>query len=86
MGKHFALKAVCEPKPLQKPHPPITVGGSGDMLLRKATAPYADRLDFGFLPSVKFTDASLLSYRRRAKRLAGILGRLRSPVGRAGKW
>jgi alkanesulfonate monooxygenase SsuD/methylene tetrahydromethanopterin reductase-like flavin-dependent oxidoreductase (luciferase family) len=52
-GKHFKLKeAVCMPKPLQKPHPPITVGGSGGMLLRKVTAPYADRLDFGYLPSV----------------------------------
>jgi len=53
-GKHYSLKdAVCEPKPLQKPHPPITVGGSGERLLRKVTAPYADRFDFGFLPSVE---------------------------------
>jgi alkanesulfonate monooxygenase SsuD/methylene tetrahydromethanopterin reductase-like flavin-dependent oxidoreductase (luciferase family) len=52
-GKHFALKdAVCEPKPLQKPHPPITVGGSGDKLLR-VTAKYADRFDFGSLPTVE---------------------------------
>jgi alkanesulfonate monooxygenase SsuD/methylene tetrahydromethanopterin reductase-like flavin-dependent oxidoreductase (luciferase family) len=51
-GKHFELKeAVCLPKPVQKPHPPIIVGGSGDLLVRKATAAYADRLDFGFLPS-----------------------------------
>jgi alkanesulfonate monooxygenase SsuD/methylene tetrahydromethanopterin reductase-like flavin-dependent oxidoreductase (luciferase family) len=29
-GKHFQLaNAICEPKPVQKPHPPITVGGSG---------------------------------------------------------
>ena len=53
-GKHYSLKdAVCEPKPLQKPRPPITVGGSGERLLRKVTAPYADRLDFGFLPSIE---------------------------------
>ena len=39
--------------PLQKPHPPITVGGSGELLMRKATAPYADRFDWGFLPSVE---------------------------------
>jgi alkanesulfonate monooxygenase SsuD/methylene tetrahydromethanopterin reductase-like flavin-dependent oxidoreductase (luciferase family) len=52
-GKHYSLKdAVCQPKPIQNPHPPITVGGSGDLLLRKATAPFADRFDFGFLPSV----------------------------------
>jgi alkanesulfonate monooxygenase SsuD/methylene tetrahydromethanopterin reductase-like flavin-dependent oxidoreductase (luciferase family) len=53
-GKHFRLKeAVCLPKPLQKPYPPIIVGGCGDLLLRKAMAPYADRLDFGFLPSLE---------------------------------
>ncbi len=53
-GKHYNLKdAVCLPKPVQKPYPPITVGGSGDLLLRKATAPYSDRFDFGYLPSVE---------------------------------
>ena len=52
-GKHFWLKdAVCEPKPLQQPCPPITVGGSGK-LLRKVTARYADRADFGYLPTVE---------------------------------
>ncbi len=53
-GKHYTLKdAVCEPKPLQKPHPPITVGGSGEKLMLKATARYADRFDWGFLPSIE---------------------------------
>ena len=51
--QHYTLKdAVCEPKPLQKPHPPITVGGSGEKLTLKVTAKYADRFDWGFLPSV----------------------------------
>src|SRR5258707_7311870 len=26
--------AVCEPKPVQKPHPPIMIGGQGDRVLR----------------------------------------------------
>jgi F420-dependent oxidoreductase-like protein len=52
-GKYYSLKeAVCEPKPLQKPHPPIIVGGSGEQLL-KVTAKYADRFDWGFLPSIE---------------------------------
>ena len=51
LGKHYALKdAVCEPKPIQKPHPPITVGGSSELLIGKVTAPYADRFDWGLLP------------------------------------
>jgi alkanesulfonate monooxygenase SsuD/methylene tetrahydromethanopterin reductase-like flavin-dependent oxidoreductase (luciferase family) len=28
--------AVCEPKPVQRPHPPIMIGGAGDRLLRVA--------------------------------------------------
>ena len=53
-GKYYRLKnAVCEPKPLQKPYPPITVGGSGELLMQKATAPYANRFDWGFLPSTE---------------------------------
>jgi F420-dependent oxidoreductase-like protein len=52
-GKHYALKdAVCKPKPLQKPHPPITVGGSGEKHTLKVTAKYADRFDWGFLNSL----------------------------------
>jgi alkanesulfonate monooxygenase SsuD/methylene tetrahydromethanopterin reductase-like flavin-dependent oxidoreductase (luciferase family) len=48
-GKHYTLKdAVCLPKPLQKPHPPITVGGNGERIL-KVTAKHADRFDWGFL-------------------------------------
>ncbi len=49
-GNYYKLKdAVCEPKPVQKPYPPITVGGSSELLMRNATAPYADRFDWGFL-------------------------------------
>jgi F420-dependent oxidoreductase-like protein len=52
-GKYYTLKdAVCEPKPLHKPHPPITIGGSGEKLL-KVTAQYADRFDWGYLPSIE---------------------------------
>ena len=54
-GKYYSLKdAVCEPKPFQKPYPPITVGGSGELLMRKATAPYADRFDWGFLTTEEY--------------------------------
>ncbi len=53
-GKHYEIKeAVCEPKPLQKPHPPITIGGGGEKLTLKVTAQYADRCDFGYLSSTE---------------------------------
>jgi alkanesulfonate monooxygenase SsuD/methylene tetrahydromethanopterin reductase-like flavin-dependent oxidoreductase (luciferase family) len=51
-GKHYRIKdAFCEPKPIQKPHPPIIIGGGGEKLTLKVTAKYADRFDWGFLSS-----------------------------------
>jgi len=38
-GRHFAIdKAYNHPRPVQKPHPPIMVGGSGEKLLPIAAA------------------------------------------------
>ena len=53
-GKYYTLKdAQCEPKPKQTPYPPITVGGSGEKHTLKVTAKYANRFDWGFLPSIE---------------------------------
>lgn len=44
-GRYYHVDdAACEPKPVQWPHPPITVGGTGRGSLRVA-ASYADRLN-----------------------------------------
>jgi F420-dependent oxidoreductase-like protein len=46
-GKHYRVEdAVCAPKPVQRPHPPIWVGGSGPRVIRLA-ARYADGFDLG---------------------------------------
>lgn len=67
-GKFYALKdAVCEPKPLQKPYPPITVGGSGKLLMLKVTAPYADRFDWGFLPTIEMYEHKLAVLKKHCK-------------------
>jgi F420-dependent oxidoreductase-like protein len=53
-GKHHRIaNAICEPKPVQKPHPPITVGGCGEKYTLRVTAQFADRFDFGYLPSIE---------------------------------
>lgn len=42
-GKHFQIRdAVCEPKPLQQPGPPVWIGGSGRKVLLRLVAKYAD--------------------------------------------
>lgn len=49
-GRFYHLDdAPCEPKPVQRPHPPITVGGSGTGSLRVA-ARHADRLNMQGTP------------------------------------
>jgi F420-dependent oxidoreductase-like protein len=45
-GRHYTLQdAVFEPKPVQRPHPPIIVGGYGKPRLVRLAAAYADELN-----------------------------------------
>jgi alkanesulfonate monooxygenase SsuD/methylene tetrahydromethanopterin reductase-like flavin-dependent oxidoreductase (luciferase family) len=42
-GRYFNIPpSVIGPKPVQKPHPPIMIGGSGEKLTLKMVAKYAD--------------------------------------------
>lgn len=47
-GRHYRVhKAWCNPKPLQKPYPPIMIGGGGEKVLLRIVAQHADRWNFG---------------------------------------
>jgi F420-dependent oxidoreductase-like protein len=42
-GTYYHLRgARCEPKPVQKPHPPLVIGGGGERVTLRMVARYAD--------------------------------------------
>ena len=46
-GRYYHLKdARCEPKPVQKPHPPFVIGGGGEQLTLRIVAQYASVWNF----------------------------------------
>lgn len=47
-GRYYRLQdAYCDPKPLQRPRPPVLVGGGGERLTLGVVARRADRANFG---------------------------------------
>ena len=71
-GRYFrAEDAILEPKPIQKPHPPIMIAGGGEQLTLRAVARLGDACNVGGRPEMvrhKFTvlrghcDAAQRSY------------------------
>jgi alkanesulfonate monooxygenase SsuD/methylene tetrahydromethanopterin reductase-like flavin-dependent oxidoreductase (luciferase family) len=63
-GNFYHLRnAHCNPKPIQKPHPPIMIGGSGERETLKLVAKYGDACNlFGSVDTVKHKLAVLRNH------------------------
>lgn len=65
-GKHYSIKnAICNPKPMQNPSPPIMVGGAGNKLM-EVVAKHATRYNHPFgTPEILEEKISLLKTKCR---------------------
>ncbi|MEY2566464.1 MAG: hypothetical protein QOE35_993 [Actinomycetota bacterium] len=54
-GAHYQLRAArCEPKPVQRPHPPIVIGGGGEKRTLRTVARFAQHWNFPGGPADEF--------------------------------
>lgn len=74
-GKYYTIReAICNPKPVQKPHPPIWIGGSGEQLLLNVVAELGDGSNFSgtledFKCKFKALEKHCLSFGRDPKEI-----------------
>lgn len=74
-GQHYQLhRAWCEPKPVQRPRPPIVIGGGGEKRTLRTAAQWADHWNF---PSM---DLDLEAFARKSEVLADWCRELGRPV------
>jgi probable F420-dependent oxidoreductase len=80
-GRHYKIQgAVCRPRPVQSPHPPIWIGGKGDRLLY-AVARSADGWNLSWLGSIETYRERLAAARRACDSAGRDFATLRRSVG-----
>jgi len=79
-GKYYRIEdAFCYPKPIQKPHPPIWVGGAGEKYMLRAVAKLADGYNFAWNLSPEDCQKKLNVLSEHCK----TLGRDESSIGKS---
>ena len=72
-GRYYQVAgAQCDPKPMQDPHPPVWIGGSGEQLTLRVVARHANVSNFGGKPD---------EWRAQARGAPGALPRRRAGRG-----
>lgn len=67
-GKFYHIKnAICNPRPIQKPHPMIMVGGDGEKVTLKIVARYADACNVFGGADLERVNKKLLALREHCK-------------------
>jgi probable F420-dependent oxidoreductase len=80
-GDHYSIEgAICRPEPLQKPRPPVWIGGKGDRLLR-TVARAADGWNFSWIGSLDTYRERLDAARRIFDEEGRDFGSLRRSLG-----
>jgi probable F420-dependent oxidoreductase len=73
-GKYYQIQeAICNPKPIQKPYPPILIGGRGRKLTLRVVAKHADI--WNWPPAVYVTPDIYLEYQELLERHCESVGR-----------
>ncbi|MCW4048436.1 MAG: LLM class flavin-dependent oxidoreductase [Candidatus Bathyarchaeota archaeon] len=73
-GKYYSIKeAICNPKPIQKPYPPILIGGRGRKLTLRVVAEHGDI--WNWPPAVYVTPKIFIEYKELLKKHCEKVGR-----------
>lgn len=69
-GKHYSInEAICLPKPVQKPHPPIWIGGRGGPKIMKVIAKHANGWNISGISTVEDYREKLTILKKTCARL-----------------
>lgn len=84
-GKHYSIKdAVCLPKPVQKPHIPIWIGGIGGPKIMKVIAKHADGWNMMRVSNVYDYRLNMKRLRRACNRIGRDPNEIRTSIAISG--